>query len=67
MNSLNWKDPLIVVLLVIAGIIFITRILPLLVGLASAIFWIALFILIVLYVYPPTRGIIERFIKRIFK
>lgn len=65
--SINFKDPFIVFLLIIAVIILFSRILPMFFSIASSLFWIAIFAAIVLYVYPPTRGIIEGIFRKIFK
>ena len=65
--DINLKDPLIVFLLIIGVIILVTRILPLFFTVASSLFWIVIFAAIVLYVYPPTRGIITGLFRKIFK
>ena len=65
--SINFKDPFILFLVVIACIIFVLRILPMFFTIASSLFWIAVFAGIVLYVYPPTRSIIIGILNKVFK
>ncbi len=65
--NINFRDPLIVLLAIVAVIILLTRILPMFFSLAATLFWIALFAGIVLYINPSTRGTVEAFLRRIFK
>ncbi len=65
--SINFKDPFTIFLLIIALIILLTRIVPMFFSIASSLFWIIVFAGICLYVYPPTRGIIEGVFRKIFK
>ena len=65
--SINFKDPFTIFLIIIAAIILFARILPMFFSIASSLFWIAVFAAILLYVYPPTRGIIEGIFRKIFK
>ncbi len=66
MNKIDFKDPLVIFLLIIAGVILFARIIPMFFSIAANIFWLLAFAAICLFIYPPTRGIITRFFKRLF-
>ena len=65
--SINFKDPFTIFLIIVAAIILFARIVPMFFSIASSLFWIAIFAGILLYIYPPTRGIIEGIFRKIFK
>jgi hypothetical protein len=66
MSNINLKDPLIIVALIIGLLVLFGKILPMFFSIAANLFWVAIFIGIVLFVYPPTRNIITNLVKKVF-